>query len=303
MNGNPLTVEDLVRQSPQLRGSTVQKLLGEGGMGVTYLLNDASGAELVLKMMLDAYALDQDARILFVREMMHTRELKHPNIVALIDSGEHAGNLFYTMEYCAGGNADDLVEDAGGKLPPQRAVPIIMDVLAGLAFAHAAPVTGLKRDGTLAAARGIVHRDLKPPNILLVPDGPAKVADLGLAKAFELAGLSGITHPKATGGSYRFQPRQQARSILYAEPEVDVWAAAASLYYMLTGAFTRDFGDWRFDLKKVLNTAPIPIRERNPEIPAALADVIDGALDDTHETLPYRSAAALRDALRAAAPT
>jgi serine/threonine protein kinase len=302
MNGHPLTVDELVQQSPQLRGSTVQKRLGKGGMGVTYLLNDASGAELVLKMMQEVYALDRDARIFFVREMMHTRELRHPNIVALIDSGEQAGTLFYTMEYCAGGNAEDLVAGAGGKLAPERAMPIVMDVLAGLAFAHEAPVMGLKRDGTLAAARGIVHRDLKPPNILLVPNGPAKVADLGLAKAFQLAGLSGITHPDATGGSYRFQPRQQARSILYAEPEVDVWAAAASLYYLLTGAYTRDFDDWRVDLEKVLNTTPIPIRQRNPEIPAALADVIDGALDDTHETLPYRSAAALRDALRTVAP-
>jgi serine/threonine-protein kinase len=82
----------------------------------------------------------------------------------------------------------------------------------------------------------------------------------------------------------------------------DVWAAAASLYYLLTGAYTRDFVDTRSAVETVLNTAPIPIRQRNPEIPAALADVIDGALDDTHEALPYRSAIALRNALRTVAP-
>lgn len=300
MSAIPLTAEDLVQQSKQLQGCTVEKPLGEGGMGETYLLHNRSGAKLVLKMLKDPYVMDKEARVLFVREMKHTRELTHPNIVTLFDSGEHAGNLFYTMEYCAGGNADDLVETSGGKLPPERALPIIMDVLTGIAFAHDAPVTDVVlRDGTRAAGRGIVHRDLKPSNILLVPDGPAKVADLGFAKAFEFAGRSGVTGPNDRGGTIVFQPRQQVKSLLYAKPEVDLWAAAASLYYLLTGAYTRDFIDARSAAWIVKNTPPIPIRKRNPLIPPTLADVIDSALDDTREALPYQSAADLRDALRA----
>jgi serine/threonine protein kinase len=305
MARNPQRVETLVQQSPHLRGCTVQRRLGEGGMGITYLLDDANGAKLVLKMIKDAYAADKDARVRFVREMKHTRELSHPNIVALFDSGEHAGTLFYTMEYCASGNAHDFVEKSSGKLPPERAIPIIMDMLAGLAFAHNAPVSDVKlRDGKREAGRGIVHRDIKPENILLVaPDGPAKVADLGLAKAFEFAGLSGVTGPGAHGGTIAFQPRQQVKSFLYAKADVDVWAAAASLYYMLTGTYTRDFVDGVDPVATVRNTAPIPIRQRNPEIPPALADVIDSALDDAGEVLPYQSAMDLQDALRTAAPS
>jgi hypothetical protein len=93
------------------------------------------------------------------------------------------------------------------------------------------------------------------------------------------------------------------KSFLYAKADVDVWAAAASLYYMLTGTYTRDFVDGVDPVATVRNTAPIPIRQRNPEIPPALADVIDSALDDAGEVLPYQSAMDLQDALRTAAPS
>jgi serine/threonine protein kinase len=293
------SVENVVQHDRTLQGWRVEKLLGEGGMGTTYLLRIASGANQVLKMIKYSYAANEDARTLFIREMKLTRELAHRNIIALLDSGEHEGQLFYTMEYCDGGSADHLVNSPREKLQPELAVAIMMDVLAGLAFAHAAPVTDVVlRDGSRAAGEGIVHRDLKPQNILLMRNGPAKVADLGLAKAFQFAGLSGVTPPGAPGGTIAFQPRQQVNDYLCAKPEVDIWAAAASLYYLLTGALTRDFVGRVSAAETVLTTCPIPIRQRDSDVPRDLAEVIDRALDDTGGALPYQNANDLRDALR-----
>ena len=124
-------------------------------------------------------------------------------------------------------------------------MPIIRQVLKGLAYAHEVQLSGIPaKDGRKTAVRGLVHRDVKPANIFLQrnPKGVvAKIGDYGLAKAFDLAGLSGHTVAGAVGGTPYFMPRQQVLKFKFARPEVDVWAAAASLYYMLTGNLPRDF--------------------------------------------------------------
>ena len=91
---------------------------------------------------------------------------------------------------------------------------------------------------------GLVHRDITPRNIFIsisedIPS--AKISDFGLAKAFELAGLSGNTRTGNFSGTLGFICKQQLINYKYARPEVDVWAAAAVLYYMLTGMPPRDF--------------------------------------------------------------
>jgi eukaryotic-like serine/threonine-protein kinase len=116
----------------------------------------------------------------------------------------------------------------------------------------------------------------------------AKVADFGLAKAFELAGLSGFTETGMWGGTLEFMPHQQLINFKYAKPEVDVWAMAASLYYMLTDEYARDF----------VGDDAIPIRGRDPSIPEAVAQVIDRALVDD-PAIVYKTADDLRMALEA----
>jgi serine/threonine protein kinase len=125
----------------------------------------------------------------------------------------------------------------------------------------------------------LVHRDLNPNNIFIVNANDkivAKIGDYGLAKAFDLAGLSGQTLTGSQMGTPAFIPRQQVLDFKHALPEVDVWATAACLYNMLTGYFPRDFtGDpWL----AVLQNDPVPIRKRNNSIPKKLAEVIDLAL-------------------------
>ena len=104
------------------------------------------------------------------------------------------------------------------------------------------------------------------------------------------------TRTGAAAGTPHFMPRQQVGNFKYAKPEVDVWAAAASLYYMLTGKPPREFTAGRDPWQTVLQTDPLPIRDRDSTIPERLAKVLDEALRDK-PTIAFKSAAEFRRAL------
>ncbi|MDO0930243.1 hypothetical protein QQY66_00360 [Streptomyces sp. DG2A-72] len=108
----------------------------------------------------------------------------------------------------------------------------------------------------------------------------SRLDDNGMAKAFDLAGLSGLTRTGTTAGTVAYMPRAQLISFKYAKPEVDVWATAATLYAMLTGTTPRDFAPSADPILVVLQKRPVPIRQRNPSLPRRLAEVIDEALID-----------------------
>jgi serine/threonine-protein kinase len=156
-------------------------------------------------------------------------------------------------------------------------------------------------DGSVAAGVGLVHRDLKPANLLLAGGGRPvlKVGDYGLAKAFELAGLSGKTDDGMVSGTPQFMPRRQLEDYRRARPEVDVWAAAASLYWMLTGCSPRDFPAGADPIRVVLESDAVPVRHRGVAVPGRLAEVIDGALREDGPPR-FAGAAELRRALAAA---
>ena len=146
----------------------------------------------------------------------------------------------FTLEFCDGGSLDVLLKQRGGPLCVEEAGAIIRQALDGLEYAHTAEIPQVKQaDGSVGRGRGLVHRDLKPHNIFLSGAGAnqiAKIADYGLAKAFDTAGLSGQTRTGVAAGTPHFMPRQQVINFKYAKPEVDVWAMAASLYYLLAGS-------------------------------------------------------------------
>lgn len=283
-----------------IEGYELVRELGRGGQGIVFLAeHEQTGDIAALKVLLARVAAAPEARAQFLREMSNVASLRHPNIVRFRDAGESGGQFFFTCDYCNGGSVVDLVLDRGGPLPVELAVALTLQVLAGLEYAHSAPVI-VSGQGQ---AHGLVHRDIKPGNILLTRDSDgtltAKLADFGLAKAFDLAGLSGHTFTGDYAGTVAFTSRAQLTDFKYAQPAVDVWSTAASSYWMLTECAPRDFPKGREPVLVVLQDDPVPIRDRNPQVPAELAAAIDAALVDRPE-IEVRTVAEFARSLREA---
>lgn len=288
-----------------IKGYNIVKELGKGSMGAVYLAQKTDNSTqnhplIALKLMLPKVESDPRAHRQFIRETKNTQLLNHKNIVKVHDVGCHDATFFFTTDYCEAGNVSQLIAEQGGKLPLYLALKILMQVLDGLEFAHTVkiPVVVLA-DGKKTSAIGLVHRDLKPGNIMLTKaDGvlQAKIADFGLAKAFDVAGLSGRTATGISAGTPYYMPRQQVINFKFAKPEVDVWAAAATFYKMVTGRYPRKYTQASDPWLTTLKTPVTPIREHDASIPQALAKVIDQALIDQPE-IYYKSASEFKDDL------
>jgi eukaryotic-like serine/threonine-protein kinase len=278
-------------------GYKILKQIGKGGYGEVFLAENDRGEKLALKIMLTDVAITPAKVRMFEREIDNAKALNHPNIVRLLDNGfdPQSNCLFYAMEYCEGNNLDAFIEKMGGILPLELAKPIIFQILNGLEYTHNAEIPFVRlADGSFGKGYGLVHRDLKPSNIMLAQSNlgqVAKIGDFGLSKAFDFAGLSGHTMiGDGFIGTPHFMCRRQVLQFQEAKPEVDVWAAAACLYQMLTNQYPRDIKSdegWEVLLQK----PAIPILDRNPALPKPLATVIDRALAEdaqNQEALHYQ---------------
>ena len=294
-----------------IKGFDKIALLGRGGMGEVWKVKEQSSGKLyALKTLLPKAAMDEKAKALFLREAKLSEYLDHKNVIRTYQTGSSNGTLFILMDLCEGGSADDLMKLHGGTLPLPLATYIMLQVLEGLDYVHHVDVEAeIRKRGVFGTkksmhAKGLVHRDLKPGNIFLSDRGDhptAKVADFGMAKAFQAAGFSTLSDDKAVKGTIPFMPRQQAIDCRYAKPEVDVWAAAASYYHMLTGEFPKNFRAGQNMWLAIVSEPVVPIRKRDPAIPEKIAMVIDRALRENPE-IGCKSAAVLRDDLIRALP-
>jgi serine/threonine-protein kinase len=161
--------------------------LGHGGMGVVYKARDTRLNRVVaLKLLLLGQFSSAAAMRRFQREAQAAAALRHPNIVALHDIGELAGQPYFTMEFVEGRSLAALLRE--GPLPARRAAEHVRVIAGAMSAAHAA---------------GILHRDLKPSNIILDAFDQPRVTDFGLAKRFEpvAADVRRLTSP--SGGSKR----------------------------------------------------------------------------------------------------
>ncbi len=296
-------LEDLDSET-SLDSFKIEKVLGQGGMGMVYLATHKKNNEKVaIKVMLPQVAMNKKAQQSFLREVNITKCLEHENIVRLKGSGVSNGSYFFTMDYCDAGSLDQLIKDEG-QLDYKIALDFIFQILDGLYLAHNISIKDTKITGlTDSPVYGLVHRDIKPANIFLKYGENnkiiAKLGDFGLAKAFDSAGLSGCTRTGAVAGTLYFVPRQQVIDFKYSKADVDLWATIATLYFMITGKSPRDFKEGIDPLRLLLQSSPIPIAERGINIPAKLANIIDLALDDS-SNLRYENAMELKKDLEEA---
>ena len=266
---------------------TTIRQLGRGGMGVVFQAkSNETGRLVALKLIVPESAATRSAIDRFLREMSVISQLKHPNIVEWLEQGMTRGQLWFTMEYVAGTNLEALANAEPGRYPIHQACRMASQVLKGLEHAH---------------KLGFVHRDIKPENIL-IGSGPAgliaKISDFGLAKSFRGLGLSGLTFSGEMRGTIPFMPPEQMLDFKAVQPIGDLYSTAATLYYLISGQFIYDEVAEGGDLiRMLLEDAPIPIEQRRPEVPVALAQVLaKGLARDPADRYP--TATALRRAIR-----
>jgi serine/threonine-protein kinase len=283
-----LTCHQQSRQQPQpFPDYLLVRELGRGGMGVVYLaLDQRQGHVVALKTILPATQAGSPEVERFLREARILQQLNHPHIVAFREMGESCGQFFFAMDFVQGEDADSLLRRSG-PLPIRRAVAIVAQALEGLAWAH---------------QLGFVHRDVKPANLLLASaEGGdfVKILDFGLARTYQMSQLSGLSRMGQVGGTVPYMAPEQITQFRESRPPVDQYAAAATLYHLLTGKYVHDFpADFQQRLLKILQDEPVPLRSRRPEIPEALAAVIHRALSREPENR-FSDASAFRAALLA----
>ncbi len=196
----------------------LRRVLGQGGMATVYLAYDVKhGREVALKVLLPGLAAFLGVER-FLREIQIAARLTHPHILALHDSGEAEGFLFYVMPYIEGASLRQRLV-AHPRLAPAEALAIASPVADALGYAH---------------RMGIFHRDIKPENILFSQGHPV-VADFGIAKAISTAGGANLTRTGFPVGTPGYMSPEQAAGLTDLDARTDVYSLAVVIYEMLVG--------------------------------------------------------------------
>jgi hypothetical protein len=265
----------------------VEARIGEGAMGVVYRAVEPSLERRVAIKSLHAQILAdeepeaaREVRLRFLQEARAAAALSHPGAATIYRIGEEDGTPYIAMEWLEGQTLEAVIRDEG-KLPPERAGRLMIDLLGTLDAAH---------------RNGVVHRDVKPANLVLLPDGRLKVTDFGIAR------LKGSSLVKTQAGFVFATPRFASPEQLRGEDvdgRSDLFAAGILLFHLLTGRFPFAGADFLQVASAVFRDPPVPLRSIDPAVSPALAAVVEKALAKDREAR-YGTAAEMAAALEAA---
>jgi tRNA A-37 threonylcarbamoyl transferase component Bud32 len=237
----------------------LEHLVGSGGMSKVYRAHDRLLERTVaLKILHEHYSQDEEYVERFRREARAVAQLAHPNVVTVIDRGEHEGRQYIVFEYVDGENLKELVAREG-PLPPKQVVELGLQIARALSTAH---------------SRGVVHRDVKPQNVLLSEEGLPKVTDFGIARSSD---VESVTLTGTVMGTSEYISPEQARG----EPvdfRSDVYSLGAILYELCTGEVPFS-GENPVSVAMRHLHEPVPsARARRREIPSRLDAAIRRAM-------------------------
>jgi TolB-like protein len=248
----------------------IERELGEGGMGVVYLVADEEvvGETFAIKVLKEG--LDPETLSLLREEVRKTRKLSHPNIVDVHSVNVDGTRLYVLMEYLEGKSLIALLdEDFGRGMPFGRAWPIIEDVGAALGYAH---------------DHSVIHSDLKPANIFLTTSGKTKLLDFGIARVSRGPLLHRRSGPLALTPAYASCETLQRAE---ADARDDIYSFACVIYEMLSGK--RPFGELNALEAREAGAQVPPLamlsREQNAALVQALAFDRDRRTSSVEEVL------------------
>ncbi len=229
--------------------------LGRGGMSVVYQARQVKLDRIVAlkKILAGSHASGADLQR-FRTEAEAIARLQHPNIVQIFEIGEHEGQPFFSLEFCAGGSLDRKL--AGTPLPPLQAAQLVETLARAMHAAHQAHV---------------IHRDLKPANVLLLPDGTLKITDFGLAR--KLDDVSQTQSGAIMGTPSYMAPEQAGGKSKELGPATDIYALGAMLYELLTGRPPFKAATILDTLHQVLADEPIPPSRLQSQTPRDLETI------------------------------
>jgi serine/threonine-protein kinase len=262
-------VSDAPQRYRRLGKYEMHQLLGEGAMGIVWKAYDTVLRRYVaLKLLSSSFRKTKDMQERFLREARAAGAIQHSNIVTVYDLGESEGQLYIAMELVEGRDLSDMIA-LRDPLALERKLDIVIEVLAGLHFAH---------------QRGVIHRDVKPSNVRVMPDGRVKIMDFGIAR-LQKADATGSG--AIVGTPTYMAPEQITNGAITAA--TDVFSVGCMLYELLCYQRPFEAESVHGVLYQVLTTEPRPLRTVAPSIPAALERVVAKAMNKVpHER--YESA-------------
>src|SRR3954468_22851913 len=251
----------------------LEELVGTGGMSSVYKARDRLlERNVALKVLHPQYSDDAEYVERFRREARSVAQLSHPHIVTVIDRGEDGGQQFIVFEFIDGENLKQLIGRIG-PLPVRRAVELALEIADALAFAH---------------DHGLVHRDVKPQNVLLTPDGDAKVTDFGIARSLDVE--KGVTQTGTVLGTSNYLSPEQA-SGQPVTPATDVYSLGAVLYELLTGDVPFPGENFVAVAMKHLHEPAPNLLDVRKDVPLRVAAAVDRALEkDPEQRFPTMDA-------------
>jgi serine/threonine-protein kinase len=257
--------------------------LGGGAMGEVYLAEDTRlHRRVAIKSLLSDPGL-KDQRETLLREARAAATLSHPSIASVFDVIEANGRMHMVMEFVPGETLSSCLRD--GPLLPLRALGLAHQIADALACAH---------------QHGVLHCDLKPGNIVVTPDGTAKILDFGLSRlAGTGAPISATAESVHSGPRLRGTPPYMAPELLAgATPNErsDVYSLGVTMYEMVTGRRPYDAPDILGLVRAIVTTAPVPPSAIAAGIPRGFENVVSRAME-REATDRFESASAVRDEL------
>jgi serine/threonine-protein kinase len=259
-------------------------LLGIGGAAAVYSATHRNGSRAAVKILHQEMATNAFVRERFLREGYVTNAVGHEGVAKVIDDDTaEDGSPFLVTELLEGETLEDRRFRLGGRLPQDEVLVVADQLLDVLATAH---------------ARGVVHRDLKPENVFLTGAGQLKVLDFGIARLGALPTKSNFTQTGALVGTPAYMAPEQARGLSdEVDARSDLWACGATMFFLLSGRCVHEGRTMNDQLVNAITRPAAPLASVAPDVAAAVAGVVDRALEFSKE-MRWPDAACMQEAVR-----